>query len=213
MKSFPFAMMLNTRIGPDALATRVAKVFGVKYVPSDRNLVDDENIVKISQTGEKAGNEVKRLGIKQILSQKSLAKRVEQVLDWKQTKKTVNYDVNIDDVFKSKFDKNGKKCVDKIVLVEETEYDDIIECNHSYDRRCHITYVTKYVAQENQVCEDNYKRDCIIEFEKVAVNETIAVCRKHLVKDCDVEGVDVCRTEYQSECFTINKQRQVIQII
>merc|ERR1712080_442737 len=28
------------------------------------------------------------------------------------------------------------------------------------------------------------------------------ICRTPLVKDCDVPGPDICRTEYESECWT-----------
>merc|ERR1719147_665320 len=27
----------------------------------------------------------------------------------------------------------GKKCIDKVEMVEETEYDDVVQCDHSYD--------------------------------------------------------------------------------
>merc|ERR1712107_501957 len=37
---------------------------------------------------------------------------------------------------------DGKRCIDKVEMVEETEYDDVVQCDHSYDRRCHTTYVT-----------------------------------------------------------------------
>jgi hypothetical protein len=40
--------------------------------------------------------------------------------------------------------------VDKVEMVEETEYDDVMTCDHSYDRRCHTSYTTTYEAQ--QVC-------------------------------------------------------------
>jgi hypothetical protein len=45
---------------------------------------------------------------------------------------------------------SGKRCVDKVEMVEETEYDDVMTCDHSYDRRCHTSYTTTYEAQ--QVC-------------------------------------------------------------
>ena len=66
-----------------------------------------------------------------------------------------------------------------------------------------------YVAYEHEVCEENYKRECVINFEKVAFNVTVTVCRQPLVKDCDVDGVEVCRTESESECTTIHEQNQV----
>ena len=35
------------------------------------------------------------------------------------------------------------RCVGKVKLVEETEWDEVVTCNHSYDQRCHQTFVTR----------------------------------------------------------------------
>merc|ERR1712004_492031 len=35
-----------------------------------------------------------------------------------------------------------------------------------------------------------------------AMNVTTNVCKKPMVKDCDIEGEPICRTEYQSECWS-----------
>ena len=87
-------------------------------------------------------------------------------------------------------------------MVEETEYDDVVQCDHSYDRRCHTTYVTNYEAQQEEECEENFRKNCFIDYEKIAFNETVEICRTPLVKDCDVQGPEICRTEYESECWT-----------
>merc|ERR1712137_1012896 len=51
---------------------------------------------------------------------------------------------------------DGKKCIDKVEMVEETEYDETVQCDHSYDRRCHTTYVTNYeTKQEEHDVEDD----------------------------------------------------------
>ena len=42
-------------------------------------------------------------------------------------------------------DGDDKKCIDKVEMIEETEYDDVVKCEHSYDKRCHTTYVTNYL--------------------------------------------------------------------
>ena len=42
----------------------------------------------------------------------------------------------------------GKRCIDKIEMVEETEYDDVVQCDHSYDKRCHTTYNHHYESQQ-----------------------------------------------------------------
>merc|ERR1712126_661480 len=36
---------------------------------------------------------------------------------------------------------DGKRCIDKVEMIEETEYDEVVQCDHSSDRRCHTTYV------------------------------------------------------------------------
>merc|ERR1712180_312193 len=53
---------------------------------------------------------------------------------------------------------DGKRCIDKVEMVEETEYDDVVQCDHSYDRRCHTTYVTNYESQQEEECEENFKK-------------------------------------------------------
>merc|ERR1711970_310740 len=96
----------------------------------------------------------------------------------------------------------GKKCIDKVEMVEETEYDGVVQCDHSYDKRCHTTYVTNYESQQEEECEENFRKSCFIEYEQIAFNETVQICRTPLVKDCDVQGPEICRTEYESECWT-----------
>ena len=65
---------------------------------------------------------------------------------------------------------DGKKCIDKVEMIEETEYDDVVQCDHSYDRRCHTTYVTQYESQQEEECEENFRKNCFIEYEQIAFN-------------------------------------------
>merc|ERR1712032_757821 len=97
---------------------------------------------------------------------------------------------------------DGKRCIDKVEMIEEIEYDDVVQCDHSCDKRCHTTYVTNYDSQQEEDCDENFRKSCFIEYEQIAFNETAEVCRTPLVKDCDVQGPEICRTEYESECWT-----------
>ena len=92
--------------------------------------------------------------------------------------------------------------MNKVELVEETEYDQVVQCDHSYDRRCHTTYITSYEAQQQEQCEDNYKKKCFIDYDKIAFNETVKICRRPLVKQCDIDGPEICSIVYESECWT-----------
>merc|ERR1711971_848014 len=99
-------------------------------------------------------------------------------------------------------DGKGKKCVDKVMFVEETVYEEVQTCIHDYDRRCHISYVTTYQAQQVEECEENFRKECSVSFEVQAYNESIEVCHSPLVKDCSLPGPKVCRTEYETWCAT-----------
>jgi len=109
---------------------------------------------------------------------------------------------SFDDVAGASPGPDGKRCIDKVEMIEEIEYDDVVQCDHSYDKRCHTTYVTNYDSQQEEECEENFRKSCFIEYEKIAFNETVEICRTPLVKDCNVEGPEICRTEYESECWT-----------
>ena len=52
---------------------------------------------------------------------------------------------SFDDVAGARPGNDGKRCIDKVEMIEETEYDDVVKCEHSYDKRCHTTYVTNYL--------------------------------------------------------------------
>ena len=94
----------------------------------------------------------------------------------------------------------GERCIDKVVMVEETEYDDVIECKHSYSERCHTTYTTDFEPQQEEECEENFKKSCFIEYKKVASQAPIKFCNTPLV--CEGEGPVECRTVYESQCET-----------
>jgi len=104
---------------------------------------------------------------------------------------------------------DGKRCIDKVEMIEEIEYDDVVQCDHSYDKRCHTTYVTNYDSQQEEECEENFRKSCFIEYEQIAFNETVEICRTPLVKDCNIEGPEICRTEYESECWTTQEVHDV----
>lgn len=94
----------------------------------------------------------------------------------------------------------GERCIDKVVMVEETEYDDVIECKHSYTEKCHTTYTTDFEPQQEEECEENFIKNCFIEYKKVASEEETKFCHTPLV--CDGEGPEECRTVYESQCET-----------
>merc|ERR1711953_1163503 len=96
----------------------------------------------------------------------------------------------------------GKKCVQKVMMVEETVWEDHETCDHSYDKRCHKSYTTTYTPVQEMECDEVFRKICHIEMVDIANNVTTEVCRKPLVKDCNIEGETICRTEYQSECWS-----------
>merc|ERR1712038_120971 len=88
------------------------------------------------------------------------------------------------------------------MMVEEVIWDDVVTCDHSYDKRCHTTYKTSFDSVQEEECEENFRKTCFITMVDTAMNVTTNVCKKPMVKDCDIEGEPICRTEYQSECWS-----------
>ena len=94
----------------------------------------------------------------------------------------------------------GERCIDKVVIVEETRYDDVIECKHSYTEKCHTTYITDFKPQQEEVCEENFVKNCFIEYKNIASEDTVKFC--HTPLECVGEGPEECKTVYESECQT-----------
>jgi len=122
----------------------------------------------------------------------------------------IQNEIGIDNISAQKPNQSGKRCVDKVEMIEETQWDEVIKCDHSYDRRCHTSYTTTFEAQQEEDCEENYIKKCYIAYENFAFNETVEICRKPVVKDCDDDGAQpVCRTVYESECWTKQQEHEV----
>jgi len=94
----------------------------------------------------------------------------------------------------------GERCIDKVVMVEETEYDDVVTCKHSYSEKCHTTYTTDFEPQQEEDCEENFVKSCFIEYRKVASEETVTFCHTPILLEGD--GEEVCQTVYESACTT-----------
>ncbi len=103
----------------------------------------------------------------------------------------------------------GERCVEKVMMVEELQYDEQIECHHSYDQRCHTTYTTDYDPQQEEVCDENFVKNCYIEYKTVAFDEPVEICNEKLVRNCDKPGPTVCENVYESECETRYHEHEV----
>jgi len=103
-----------------------------------------------------------------------------------------------------------RKCVEKVVLEEETEWDQEVQCHHRYRQHCYTTYSTAFNPVQEEECQDNYKKNCFIEFGLDAVNNTVRICRRPLEKDCSVQGEEVCSTHFETECWTRQIRHEVV---
>ena len=108
----------------------------------------------------------------------------------------------LDDIRDQEPDENGRKCVDKMMLKSETVYEEVMRCDHSYDERCHTTYVTSYVPHQEEDCDEKFRKVCMIWNEQQAVTEMVEECTTPLVPNCLQPGPEVCRTVYDTVCDT-----------
>lgn len=110
-------------------------------------------------------------------------------------------------------DDNEIRCIPKVMQVEETVYDKAIKCHHSYQEKCHMTYITDYRTISEEKCVTTYKKNCQIEFKAMPFNETVRICHNPLVRTCndDIEGPEICNTHYETSCETTYKSYEVEQ--
>merc|ERR1711963_908542 len=101
----------------------------------------------------------------------------------------------------------GERCIDKVVMQEETEYDEVVTCKHSYSEKCHNTYVTDFEPQQEEDCEENFVKSCFIEYKKVASEEAVTFCHTPILLEGD--GEEVCQTVYESACTTRYQEHDV----
>eukprot|EP00092_Neocalanus_flemingeri_P003368 GFUD01003606.1.p1 GENE.GFUD01003606.1~~GFUD01003606.1.p1 ORF type:complete len:393 (+),score=117.05 GFUD01003606.1:114-1181(+) len=142
--------------------------------------------------------------IDQTRAHKNKFERLELVKDSKQTQNEVAVD------FRAVADAGvEKKCVEKVVLEEDTEWDQEVQCHHRYRQHCYKTYSTAFNPVQEEECQDNYKKNCFIEFGLDAVNHTVRICRRPLEKDCSVEGEEFCSTHFETECWTRQLRQEV----
>ena len=92
-------------------------------------------------------------------------------------------------------------------MVEETEYDDVVTCKHSYSEKCHTTYTTDFEPQQEEECNENFVKNCFIEFRKAASDEKVTIC--HTPIELVGGGPEVCQTVYESACTTTYEQHDV----
>ena len=45
----------------------------------------------------------------------------------------------------------GERCVEKVMMIEETTYDDQIVCHHSYSTKCHVTLMFQASIERQNV--------------------------------------------------------------
>jgi hypothetical protein len=115
----------------------------------------------------------------------------------------------LDEIQAAPLNSDGRKCIDKVMMREETEYDEVLTCDHSYDKRCHTSYVTKYHPHQEQDCEEKFRKVCTIEYEQKAVHEMVKVCITPFIRNCNVTGEEICKTVYESVCSTVQKKHRV----
>jgi len=101
----------------------------------------------------------------------------------------------------------GERCIDKVVMVEETEYDDVVTCKHSYSEKCHTTYTTDFEPQQEEDCEENFVKSCFIEYKKVASEDAVTFC--HTPITLEGGGPEVCQKVYESACTTRYQEHDV----
>ena len=56
------------------------------------------------------------------------------------------------------------RCINKVMQVEVTVYEDKIKCQHTFTEKCHDTFVTDYIPTQERKCETSFDKNCHITY-------------------------------------------------
>ena len=105
---------------------------------------------------------------------------------------------------------DGKICIQKVMMQERTEYQEVMTCTHDYVERCHDSFITTYEPHQEQECDENFRKVCNIVYEDSAINDVVEECRTQFVKSAPcVPGPEECETVYDMVCDTRQKVHEV----
>lgn len=107
------------------------------------------------------------------------------------------------------------RCINKVMQVEETVYEEKVKCQHTFSEKCHDTFITDYVPTQEKKCETSFAKNCHITYKPMMFEEDVEVCNEPLKKVCNNEtvgqGETVCNTHYETVCETRYKEHEVEQ--
>jgi len=107
------------------------------------------------------------------------------------------------------------RCINKVMQVEETVYDKVIKCQHTFTEKCHDTFITDYIPTQERKCETSFSKNCHITYKPMMFEETVEICNEPLKKVCNNDtagkGEEVCKTHYETNCETRFKEHEVEQ--
>jgi len=191
MTLFPYNMVLNPRVGPDQLAIKLAKVFGVDYVPE--------------KPKSKLINEIKP----KITNKRKKHLYLANTIDNHRKPKNCVHNVEIVEEIEIKSEINchhvyEKKC--HTTYVTKFHNTQVEKCDYDFTKECEITYEevaenqTQVVCQEplslencavdismkdDEVeCQLEYETQCIHDFEQSEVVDKVANCQDLEEKVC-----------------------------
>lgn len=105
------------------------------------------------------------------------------------------------------------RCINKVMQVTETVYENRIKCQHTFTEKCHDTFITDYVPTQERKCETSFDKNCHITYKPMMFEETVQICNEPLKKVCsnDTVGEEICKTHYETNCETRFKEHEVEQ--
>jgi len=107
------------------------------------------------------------------------------------------------------------RCINKVMQVEETVYENRIKCQHTFTEKCHDTFITDYIPTQERKCETSFQKNCHITYKPMMFEETVELCNEPLKKVCNNEtegkGEEICKTHYETNCETRFKEHEVEQ--
>jgi len=172
-----------------------------------------------SEVTRDINNKLQSLKLVKDRRSKNINEEPNQITELPPTKTSFNNDADDGDGDSD----NDIVCVQKVMQVPETVWEERVVCHHKLSEKCHTTFITDYRPTQERKCHTSYNKKCRISYKPSVSAETVQVCRDSLEKKCDEEtvgqGETICRTVYQTQCntryneMTMEEDRPVCEVV
>ena len=93
------------------------------------------------------------------------------------------------------------RCINKVMQVETTVYEDKVKCQHTFTEKCHDTFITDYIPTQERKCDTSFDKNCHITYKPMVRGQSLWFFRCRLKSNLRI-------TDVRGECEDLQRRAE-----